>query len=222
MTVAIVISGEIEIPPQIDSFSEFRCWTLSGQFPECGRIDFVDGRIEVDTSPERAWSHASLKNEVFFVLYGLVRARKLGHVFVDRMRIVHPAAGLSAEPDVLFISHAAWASGRVQPSPTEGRDDPLEFEGAPDLAVEVVSDSSVTKDLRRLPLAYFAAGVREYWIIDARGDELFFRIYRRGESKFTGAPTDADGYQRSQVFDTRFRLDRTGAGKDVEFRQSQR
>jgi len=45
------------------------------------------------------------------------------------------------------------------------------------MVVELVGDASVGKDRRRLPPAYFAAGVTEFWLIDARGPELEFVIH---------------------------------------------
>jgi Uma2 family endonuclease len=95
----------------------------------------------------------------------------------------------------------------IEPIWNEGRY--VEVEGPPDLIVEIVSDTSVDKDTRRLPDAYFRAGVTEYWLADARSGELFFRIHHRGATAFEPAPVDEDGYQHSQVFDRAFRLDGT-------------
>ena len=85
---------------------------------------------------------------------------------------------------------------------------PRRIEGPPDLIVEVVSDSTVRKDTRRLPQAYFAAGVREFWLVDGR-KELTFVVHARGQSKFEAVEADAEGFQTSVVLGTSFRLDRT-------------
>jgi Uma2 family endonuclease len=84
----------------------------------------------------------------------------------------------------------------------------FEIEGPPNLVVEVVSDSSVAKDTKRLPKAYFDAGVPEYWLVDARRENLVFRIHRRGPSGFVARRPDREGYQRSSALGRRFRLDR--------------
>jgi len=65
----------------------------------------------------------------------------------------------------------------------------------------------VVKDTRRLPAAYFQAGVREFWLADARGRELVFRIHTPGPSAYQAAEPDTDGYQFSPVFGRHFRLD---------------
>ena len=84
----------------------------------------------------------------------------------------------------------------------------VEVEGGPDLVVEIVSDSSVQNETGRLPAAYFAAGVREYWLIDARGKELSFQIQHRGTNAFEPMQTDAGGFQPGAVLQCRYCLDR--------------
>jgi Uma2 family endonuclease len=84
----------------------------------------------------------------------------------------------------------------------------VELEGATDLVVEIVSDSSVAKDTLRLPEAYWRAGIPEFWLADARGKELLFRIHCRGPEGYEPAPVDANGFQRSAVFGVWFRLRR--------------
>jgi Uma2 family endonuclease len=83
----------------------------------------------------------------------------------------------------------------------------VEVEGPPDMVLEVVSDSSVAKDTQRLPEAYFAAGVGEFWLVDARGKNVVFRIHVRGGEGFRPVVSDTEGYQRSSAFPARFRLD---------------
>ena len=83
------------------------------------------------------------------------------------------------------------------------------MEGAPDLIVEIISDSSVRKDTQRLSAAYWQAGVQEYWTVDARTDDLMFRIQHRGQSAYEPAAIDDDRFQYSRVLNCRYRLDRT-------------
>ena len=77
------------------------------------------------------------------------------------------------------------------------------------MVVEIVDDNSVTKDTRRLPSAYFQAGVREFWLADARGEKPIFIIHRPGENGFEPVAADADGFQPSAVLGCRYRLDAT-------------
>jgi len=209
MATTLVLEDEVEIPLSLRSLADFRQWALSDSFPERGRIDYIAGRIEVDMAPEEFFCHGTLKTEIVGVLHRLVKGRDLGHLVTDRTRISSPEADLSVEPDILFISHEALEAGRVRlvPKATGEPGRYVELEGAADLIVEIVSDSSVLKDTRRLPEAYFRAGVREFWLIDARKEPLVFRIHQRGEAGYVPTEPDSEGFQHSLVFGTRFRLD---------------
>ena len=209
MATTIRFDEQIEIPLDLQSLDEFRRWASSDEFPELGRIDYVDGCIEVDMSPEDLLTHGALKSEIHAVLHQRVKRGRLGHMFVDRARVSCPMAGLSSEPDVVFVSFESRSSGRVRLVPKAGGEPGrfVEIEGPPDLVVEVVSDRSVTKDTRSLPEAYAKAGVLEYWLADARGEQLLFRIHHLAESGFQAAAPDEEGFQRSTVFGCWFRLD---------------
>ena len=159
--------------------------------------------------PMPLYSHGGVRVEVASVLAQLVKQGDLGEVYFGRTRISSVPADLSAEPDIIFLSHDSIDSGRVQFVEKANRpDDAIEIEGAPDLVVEIVSDSSVGKDTKRLPPAYFSAGVREFWLIDARGDDLIFHIHRHGSSGIEPVEVETDEYQQSDVFSHRFRLTR--------------
>lgn len=206
----VLLEEQIEIPT-IRDLADFRRWALSENFPERGRIDYVAGKIEVDMSPEDFFTHGTLKATVAGEVHDRVRELDLGHLVIAETRISDVPADLSAEPDVVVITYQAFDEDRTrlipQASGAEGRY--VEIEGGPDLIVEIVSDSSVKKDTERLPVAYYQAGVREYWLIDARGKELSFQILRRGSTAFEATPANAEGYQRSEVLDAEYRLDRT-------------
>ena len=79
------------------------------------------------------------------------------------------------------------------------------MEGSPDMVLEVISDSSTRKDLVVLRQAYWEAGVREYWLVDARRGPLKFDILRR-TAKGYAATRKQDGWLKSAVFGKAFRL----------------
>lgn len=107
MTAPLLVEETVEIPADVGTLDEFRRWSSSDSFPQTGRIDYINGRIEVDMSPEDFWFHGVPKNEINTTLHSLAKQRNLGQVVVDRTRIVNESAGLSAEPDVVVI---AWQS----------------------------------------------------------------------------------------------------------------
>ncbi len=161
MASSVIFEEQIEIP-YFRSLADFRAWALSDDFPERGRIDYIGGRIEVDMSPENVFFHGSAKTEIVRVLGNIVQSAGNGYLFTDRMRVSSPDADLSAEPDVVYLSDETIDSGRVRlvPSASGEPDSFVELEGAPDLVVEIVSDNSVAKDTKQLPISYCAPGLQ--------------------------------------------------------------
>jgi Uma2 family endonuclease len=208
---SVIFEEQVEIPMDIASLDAFRDWSHSDAFPERGRIDYLDGTIEVDMSPEDLYCHGLVKSEIAITLGSRIRDQAMGQLYIDRARVVSPRAELSAEPDVMFISNESLASGRIRMVPKAGNlpDRYVELLGGPDLVVEILSDSSEEKDKRRLWGAYFLAGVSEYWMVDARDpDEVVFLVWERGDGEFQSVLPDEDGFIRSEVMNCSYRLKR--------------
>ena len=209
MTSTVVFEEQVEVPLNLGSLAEFRRWALSDEFPHRGRIDFLAGRIEVDIAPEDFFCHGTLKVELIRGLSQHLKETGAGHLVTDRTRVSCPEADLSAEPDIVFVAHQTLQMGRARLVPAAagqpGRY--VELEGAPDLVVEIVSDRSVVKDTRRLPEAYFKAGVREFWLADARSEQLVFLIHKQGEAGYQAVEPGPEGFQHSEVLHCGFRLD---------------
>lgn len=161
-------------------------------------------------SPEDLQTHGTLKAEVAAVLQERIARAGRGQVFVDKARVSSTLAELSAEPDVVAVLWESLESGRVRYVPDararEGRS--REIEGGPDLVVEIVSDSSVTKDTRRLPGLYARAGVPELWLIDARGAEIDFRLQVLEGGSYSPVLADAEGRVFSRALGCHVRLTR--------------
>ena len=215
MAITLVLEDQIEVPMDLRSLADFRRWATSEAFPERGRIDYIAGRIDVDTSPEDLLTHGTLKTELVIVLGVRIRSKGLGLIYTDSTRVSCSEADVSAEPDVVFVSESSLETGRMRMVPKAGgaADRYVELEGPPDLIVEIVSDASVRKDTERLPAAYYQAGVPEFWLIDGRGEDLVFHIHHRGKSQYEPAAPDSDGYQASTVLSRRYRLDRSRNAK---------
>ncbi|MGA2033058.1 MAG: Uma2 family endonuclease [Thermoguttaceae bacterium] len=212
MANSVLFEEQVEIP-FVHSLADFRDWAASESFPERGRIDFITGRIEVDMSPEDLFSHGTLKTEIVRALGNIVKAAGMGQLFSDCTRVSSPDADLSVEPDIVFIAEESLDSGRIRLVPKASLEPGryVELEGPADLIVEIVSDSSATKDTQRLPAAYWRAGVREFWLADARGPALLFQIYHAGPSAYQPAQADSEGFQYSTVLAKWFRLTRQSA-----------
>jgi Uma2 family endonuclease len=208
-TVETELVGErdqVVVPFGVSNLTSFRLWTASEQFPLAGRISYLAGTIWVDLSMEQAYSHNQIKSAVTATLKPLTQSLQSGRYFGDGMRLINGPADLDTVPDGLFVSFEAIESGAVRQ--VAGRSAGVtEFEGAPDMVLEVVSDSSVEKDTGQLPELYARSGISEFWRIDAR-EGLRFEILRLVADVYV-ASVAANGWLRSEVFGRSFRFVQT-------------
>lgn len=104
----------------------------------------------------------------------------------------------------MFVANASFKDESVRM--VEGaKQGYIELEGSSDMVLEVVSDSSAKKDYELLRVAYWKAGVREYWLVDARGERLEFQILKHG-SKGLFLGSRGRRLDKSAVFKKSFRL----------------
>lgn len=199
----------IVIPHFAATLDGFREWAMTDNFPERGKITFVAGEVIVDMSPESLEEHSEIKSEVVRVLLNLVREQRLGRIHVDGVLVSNKQAGVSNEPDALLVSKATLLSGKAQLIPARGRPrSNKEIVGTVDWIVEIVSPSSKRKDKILLRKAYFEAGVGEYWLIDALGEEIDFQMLIPGSTEYVPV-TPQDGWLASPTFGKLFKLERS-------------
>ncbi|HYL05048.1 MAG TPA: Uma2 family endonuclease [Thermoanaerobaculia bacterium] len=112
---SLPVREPLRVPPDAGTLEGFRRWSSSESFPEKGRIDFLDGELEVDLSPEVIYTHGSAKTALAAALYDQVVETGRGGVYVDCTRVVSVTARLSVEPDVLAVLWESLETGRVRP-----------------------------------------------------------------------------------------------------------
>jgi Uma2 family endonuclease len=196
------------IPTSALTLAGFRDWACSDEFPEHIRAAFVGGEIFIEMSNEDLETHVAVKAEISRALMNLNRAEKLGKFYTDGVLVSNVDASVSNNPDASFFTLKSLRVGRLRLVPKEGKQGRYkELEGTPDWVLEVVSDSSVQKDTARLREAYHQAGISEYWLVDARGDDIHFQILNHRKNGYAATPV-RDGWQRSRIFGRAFRLDR--------------
>jgi Uma2 family endonuclease len=128
-----------------------------------------------------------------------------GEVFINGVLASNVEADVSNNQDMIAVFWESLEKNLVHYVSRDERD--VEIVGSPDWAIEIVSKSSVTKDYEQLRHAFHRAGIREYWIIDARGDDIRFLILHWRKSGYAAAAQN-DGWVRSRVFQREFRLTR--------------
>lgn len=128
------------------------------------QYELIDGELIVTPSPLRR--HQKIAIALASALYNYVTEHSLGEVYSAPLDTIFSKYTV-LQPDILFVSRERLAEVAKD-----------WIEGAPDLAVEILSPSTVDKDRRRKLAVYSQFGVREYWIVDpeSRMIELYQRI----------------------------------------------
>ena len=203
MVVSALTVHGIEVPWSAQTLEGFRAWveTLDEHGP---RVSFARGKVHVEMSPQSYDTHEPLMMEINSRLRGLARDLDLGRYFAPPSWFTYEPAQLSTEPDGFF---ALWGTleadaFRINPKRT------VEALGRPDMALEVVSPTSHRKDLIEHVADYAEAGIREYWIADAREDAIVFRILTLENGTYRDVQPDRDGWIASPLFTRSFRVRR--------------
>lgn len=125
--------------------------------PERPRYELVKGDlVELMSASEE---HEETVALVIMSVGIHVRARRLGKVYgSNRAFVTGPnSPATSRLPDVSFVSHARLARPDLHG---------MLYDGAPDLAVEVVSPGNSAAEIAQKVREYLAAGGQAVWVLD--------------------------------------------------------
>jgi Uma2 family endonuclease len=148
------------------SFEEFLAWAKDDL-----RAEWVEGKVFLMSPPSSR--HQDIVIFLSSFLHFYVFLRKLGRVMHAPflMRLHQPPSG--REPDILFIAQANVNRITAQ-----------YLDGPADLAVEVISPESISRDRGEKFYEYEMAGVREYWLIDPQRQQAeFYQLDEQGRYK---------------------------------------
>jgi Uma2 family endonuclease len=191
-------TNEIRIPPWVENLTSFRSWVASPDVPDKARVSYRKGEVWLDMSREQIFTHNRVKTRFTSTLDHLVEANELGFYFSDGILLSNLAADLARQPDGVFVSTNSLQLGRVRF--VEGADEGfVELSGTPDMVLEIVSKSSVHKDTIELLQDYYEADIPEYWLVDARQEQIRFDIFHRASRGYT-ATRKRGGWLKSEVF----------------------
>ncbi|MGD0222780.1 MAG: Uma2 family endonuclease [Terriglobia bacterium] len=127
------------------------------------RYEIIDGELFVTPSPRRA--HQRVVSQLSRVLGNSVEEMGCGEVYVAPFDVVFSLHDV-VEPDILYVSKeraSVLTDKNVQ--------------GAPDLVVEVLSETTAEIDRTTKLKLYARYGVQEYWLIDP--EACTAEVYRR-------------------------------------------
>jgi len=127
--------------------------------PDDGRrYEILDGELEV--SPAPAPKHQAVSRNLLWIVHGHVQERGLGSVYYAPIDVILTDTSI-VQPDLVFI-----AAARESIVSSRG------IEGAPDLAVEILSPWSVRRDRVAKAALYARYGIRHYWLADPDANVL--------------------------------------------------
>ncbi|MEK0178783.1 MAG: Uma2 family endonuclease [Oscillatoriales cyanobacterium] len=156
---------------QLETPAEEKVWT-DAEFMALNRdghrYEIVNGEL-IDMGNSGA-KHGYVCSILMILLGGYVHIQKLGAMF-DSSTAFKMKSGNKRSPDVSFM-----AKERLQ-----GLDDiPDGFlEGAPDLAVEILSPSNTVAEIHDKLVEYFENGSRLVWVINPK--EKYVLVYRSSQ-----------------------------------------
>jgi Uma2 family endonuclease len=149
--------------------------------PDEERCELVAGELIREPLPGE--EHGLVAATIVGHLFQFVRERGLGRAFGETGFV------LARQPDTVRGPDAAFVS--TERSATTVRRGPF-FEGAPDLAVEVLSPGNTRREIAAKVGEYLAAGGRAVWVIDPKRRTV--TVHRPGrEPETLGADDLLDG-----------------------------
>ena len=202
----------IVVPASGMDIDTFLDWVASDEFPAGLKASLINGKLWLEPRMDDYAHHNLLKGAVYAALRAFGRETNLGEAFVDGAMVALPPDdpdALGREPDCGFNLYDSFRSGRVQVLPRVPGGSGM-LHGQPDLLAECLSDGSVEKDTVDLRAKYLEMGVREYWVLDGRGEGLTFDLLTRADdaNDWTEAKPDADGGRFSPLLNRRVRVER--------------
>ena len=155
------------------TYSDYRSW------PEDERWELIDG-VAWDMSPAPARQHQGIVAAIASAFYSALRDH-LCRVYPAPFDVLLPGGEETEDDDVTTV---------VQPDVSvfcdESRLTRAGARGAPTLAVEILSPSTASKDMRIKRDLYERHGVLEYWIVDP--GNKYVAVYLLDEDGKYGEP----------------------------------
>jgi len=183
------------------SFEDGQGWPAQGEWtyedylrlPDDGqRYEVIRGVLYVAPAPN--YDHQLAHSQLFRALSNHIAENHLGVLLSTPFDVILPEGiATPVEPDLLFI--------KEENRPRRGDKN---FQGVPDLLVEILSPSTRSYDRKTKLAAYRDAGVREFWLVDPQ--TLSVVIYGWKDGQFTELKRGGEGDEVSSIVLPGFRV----------------
>jgi len=137
--------------------------------PDDERYELIEGELLITPSP--VTRHQRISRKIEFMLEKCVTENDLGEVF-DAPYDVYLDAENVVQPDLLFVMKESLnIIGEKN------------IQGAPDLVIEIISESTAYRDLVQKKKLYARFGVKEYWIVPPEASSV--EVYTLKDNTFS-------------------------------------
>lgn len=119
--------------------------------PDDERYELIEGELLMTPAP--VTRHQRISRKIEFMLEKYVTENDLGEIFYAPLDVYLDNENV-VQPDILFISKE-----RLDIIGEKN------IQGAPDLVIEIISESTAYRDLVQKKKLYARFGVKEYWIV---------------------------------------------------------
>jgi Uma2 family endonuclease/8-oxo-dGTP pyrophosphatase MutT (NUDIX family) len=161
------------------------------------RFELIDGEVYQLASP--SYEHQRILGEIFNQLYQWSGKKKCKPIMAPfDVRLMINEAQNIVQPDIIIICDP------------ENVDAQGKYNGVPTLAVEILSESTRSKDMIKKLNLFMCGGIKEYWIVNPWNREVYIYFFEAGEIQnyraYKGAETassevlDGLSIQLEQVF----------------------
>lgn len=139
----------------MDALKQEKIYTIKDiyELPDGKRAELIDGKIYYMAPP--SWKHQRISGYLYNEIYNYIKENKGGCEV-----LAAPFAVFLSEDDINYVEPD------LSVICDQSKLDEKGCHGAPDWIIEIVSQSSKTRDYMTKLFKYCTAGVREYWIVD--------------------------------------------------------
>ncbi len=148
------------------------------ELPDETRCELIEGELLMSPSPSRF--HQDVIQRLNEHLLRYVKQNNLGVVYFAPLDVVLSDYDV-VQPDILFVSHRHREILKDK-----------NIEGAPDLAVEIVSPGSRERDRLIKKGLYARYGVQEYWLVDLDKKSVEVLSLKEGEYQLVAIFSEED------------------------------
>ncbi len=132
------------------------------------RYELIDGEIYQWASP--SYEHQRILGEIFNQFYQCLQGKKCRPVMApfDVILFKDDIQNI-VQPDIIVICDPEKIDGQGK------------YNGIPELAVEILSETTRNKDMLKKLNLFMCGGVKEYWIVNPWNREIYIYAFESGE-----------------------------------------